>query len=201
MEAGRVGGERSMRSPTNWTVLGLVIEHESYGWELWKRFDRLYGDVMPVSEPKVYGAIDALLARGLIELVPEPRNALSGTRGGQSRPHYRATREGLDRYAAWVIAEARAHHRRSLLFARQLGALAHRPQDALTILDRYEQACLDDKGARIPTVSEFPSRVVPGLADRLTSVYGRDVKAATLAWIEYARREFQALADGVRGPR
>ena len=195
-----------MRSPTNWTVLGLVIERESYGWELWKRFDLLYGDVLPVSEPKVYGAIDALLGRGLIELVPVPPGVPSVGEGGQ-RPHYRATREGLERYAEWVIAEARAHHRRSLLFARQLGALAHQPQDALAILDRYEQACLDDKGARVPTVrdvptvGEFPFRVVPGLADRLASVYGRDVKAATLAWIEYARREFQALADGARGPR
>jgi DNA-binding PadR family transcriptional regulator len=197
MEAGRVGGERSMRSPINWTVLGLVIERESYRWELWKRFDRLYGDVLPVTESKVYRAIDALLDRKLIELAPE-REALSGARARQPRPHYRATREGLASYAAWVIAEARAHHRRSLLFARQLGALAQQPQDALAILDRYEQACLDDKGARIPTVVEFPSRVVPGLADRLASVYGRDVKTATLAWIDYARREFQALAENDR---
>lgn len=36
-----------MRSPVNWTVLGLVIERSSYGWELWTRFERLYDDVMP----------------------------------------------------------------------------------------------------------------------------------------------------------
>jgi hypothetical protein len=102
---------------------------------------------------------------------------------------------------AWVIGQAREHARRSLQFARQLGAFAEQPRTALAILERYEQACLDDRGARIPTVAEFPARVVPGLGDRLESAYGRGVKAATLAWIEYARREFAALAGNKASSR
>jgi DNA-binding PadR family transcriptional regulator len=196
----RAKRERSMRSPVNWTVLGLVIERPSYGWELWTRFERLYGDVLPIgSESNVYGALDALRERGLVEDVEEAR-AISGA-GRQPKLHYRATAAGLEEYAAWVIAQAREHNRRSLLFARQLGALAEQPLAALEILERYEQACLDDKGARIPTAREFPSRVVPGLADRLASAYGRSVMAGTFAWIEYARREFKALAGGESGSR
>jgi DNA-binding PadR family transcriptional regulator len=184
-----------MRSPVNWTVLGLVIERSSYGWELWTRFERLYGDVLPIgSESNVYGALDALRDRGMIEEVREPRTGASGA-GRQPKPHYRATAEGLEAYAAWVIAQAREHNRRSFLFARQLGALAQAPETALGILERYEQACLDDKGARIPTVSEFPARVVPGLADRLASAYGRNVMVATFGWIDYARHEFMALVS------
>jgi DNA-binding PadR family transcriptional regulator len=195
----RAKRERSMRSPVNWTVLGLVIERPSYGWELWTRFDRLYGDVLPVgSESNVYGALDALRDRGLIEEVTEPR--ASGA-GRQPKLHYRATAEGLEGYAGWVIAQAREHNRRSLLFARQLGALAEQPEAALGILERYEQACLDDKGARIPTSREFPSRAVPALADRLASAYGRSVMAGTFGWIDYARREFETLAGGERGSR
>ena len=183
-----------MRSSVNWTVLGLVIERASYGWELWTRFERLYGDVLPIgSESNVYGALDALRDRGFIEGVGEPRRGGSGA-NRQPKPHYRATAEGVEAYASWVIAQAREHNRRSLLFARQLGALAQQPQTALGILERYELACLDDKGAKIPTVSEFPDRVVPGLADRLASAYGRSVMAATFGWIDYARREFAALA-------
>jgi DNA-binding PadR family transcriptional regulator len=188
----RVKRERSMRSPVNWTVLGLVIERPSYGWELWTRFDRLYGDVLPTVESNVYAALDALRDRALIEEVREPRPGVSGA-SRQPKLHYRATAEGVEDYAAWVIAQAREHNRRFLLFARQLGALAQQPQTALGILERYEQACLDDKGARIPTASEFPTRVVPGLADRLASAYGRNVMAATFGWIDYARREFAAL--------
>jgi DNA-binding PadR family transcriptional regulator len=195
----RVKRERSMRSSVNWTVLGLVIERASYGWELWTRFERLYGDVLPIGgESNVYGALDALRDRGFIEGVGEPRRGVSGA-NRQPKPHYRATAEGVEAYAAWVIAQAREHNRRSLLFARQLGALAQQPQTALGILERYELACLDDKGAKIPTASEFPARVVPGLPDRLASAYGRSVMAATFGWIDYARREFAALAG--RRPR
>lgn len=185
--------ERSlpMRSPVNWTVLGLVIERPSYGGELWKRFERLYGDVLPVgSESNIYAALDASRKRGLVEEVGGSR--APGT-SRQPKLHYRATRDGLEAYEAWVIAQAREHSRRSLQFARHLGAFASQPQTALQILDRYQQACLDDRAARIPTTVEFPTRVVPRLADRLASAYGRRVKAATLGWIEDARREFTAL--------
>jgi DNA-binding PadR family transcriptional regulator len=151
----RVKRERSMRSSINWTVLGLVIERPDYGCGLWTRFERLYGDVLPIGESNVYAALDALRDRGFIEKVGEPRGGFSDS-GRQPKPHYRATAEGLEEYAAWVIAQAREHNRRSVLFARQLGALAQQPQTALGILRRYEQACLDDKGARIPTESEFP---------------------------------------------
>jgi DNA-binding PadR family transcriptional regulator len=182
-----------MRSPVNWTVLGLVIERQSYGWELWKRFERLYGDVLAVgSESNIYAALNKLRENGFIEEVEGSRSVVPGATR-QPKPHYRATAEGFEAYEAWVIAQAREHSRRSLQFARQLGAFAQQPQTALAILGRYEQACLDDREARIPTISEFPARVVPGLADRLASSYGRSIKTATLGWIAYARQEFEAL--------
>lgn len=182
-----------MRSPVNWTVLGLVIERPSYGWELWKRFERLYGDVLAVgSESNIYAALNTLREKALIEEVEGSRSVIPGATR-QPKPHYHATRQGLEAYEAWIIAQAREHSRRSLQFARQLGALAQQPQTALAILGRYEQACLDDKGARIPTSSEFPARVVPGLGDRLASAHGRGIKTATLGWIAYARQEFEAL--------
>lgn len=184
-----------MRSPVNWTVLGLVIERSSYGWELWTRFERLYGDVMPTrNESNVYSALNALRDKGLIEEVPGSRTTEPDT-NRQPKPHYRATQEGIGAYEAWMFAQMREHHRRSREFARQLGAFAQQPQTALGILARYEHACLDEKGAAIPTAKEFPSRFVPGLGDNLASAYGRGIVVATLGWIEYARREFGALAN------
>jgi DNA-binding PadR family transcriptional regulator len=187
--------ERSvaMRSPVNWTVLGLVIERPSYGWELWKRFERLYGDVLAVgSESNIYAALNKLRENGFIEEVEGSRSGVpDATR--QPKPHYRATAEGLEAYESWLITQTREHARVMLQFARQLGAFTHQPHTALAILGRYEQACLDDKQARIPTTSAFPARVVPGLADRLASSYGRSIKTATLGWIAYARQEFEAL--------
>jgi DNA-binding PadR family transcriptional regulator len=197
--AGRAKRERSMRSSINWSVLGLAIERLSYGYEMWTRFERLYGDVFPLaSVSSVYQALDALQERGFVEEVGEPPRGGSDA-ARQPKPHYRATAEGVEAYAGWVIAQEREHSRRSVLFARQLGALARQPEVALAILERYEQACLDDRGARVPTASEFPA-FVPGLADRLASTYGRSVKKATLEWIDYARREFAALVEGRPGP-
>jgi len=184
-----------MRSPVNWTVLGLVIERSSYGFELWTRFERLYGDVMPIcNESSIYTALNKLKEKGLIEEVPRSRTVEpDATR--QPKPHYRATQEGLGAHETWVIAQMREHHRRSREFARQLGAFAQQPEAALGILARYEQACLDEKGAAIPTATEFPTRVTPGLGDNLASAYGRAVVAATLGWVDYARHEFAALAS------
>jgi len=188
-----------MRSTVNWTVLGLVIERPSYGYELWNRFERLHGDTLPISgASNVYGALNALRERGLIEEEPG-RGGSSANR--QPKPSYRATPEGLESYGAWVIAQAREHGRRSLWFARQLADIAQQPEIALSILERYEQACLDDKAAKIPTPREFPKLLVPGLEDRLASAYGRGVLAATLEWIEYARTELTALAREKRQPR
>ncbi len=200
----KVKGARSdisMRSPVNWTVLGLVIERPSYGFELWTRFERLHGDVLPIgSQSSVYGALDALRDRGLIEVAPQPSGEVSRARR-QPKLHYRATAEGLERYATWVLAQEREHSRRSLLFARQLGALAQRqPNSALAVLERYEQVCLDDTAAKIPAASRFPTCTVPGLADRLASAYGRNAKTATLGWINYARQEFAALAGRPQSP-
>jgi DNA-binding PadR family transcriptional regulator len=183
-----------MRSPLNWTVLGLVIERPSYGFELWTRFDRLYGDVLVArSRSNVYSALDVLYDRGLVEKVPPG--------AGQSRLHYRVTQAGLDAYRGWMIEQMREYHRRSREFARQLGAFAEQPQVALEVLAQYERACLEESGGAIAMASEFPARVVPGLGDRLASAWGRAVVAGTLKGVEYARAEFFALAGRQRPPR
>jgi DNA-binding PadR family transcriptional regulator len=189
--------ERSlpMRSAVNWTVLGLVIERSSYGFELWKRYEREYGDMAPtVGGSNIYAALNVLKDKGLIEERVETRRAPDGA-ARLRKSHYRATQEGLVAYEGWAIAQAREHDRRSRQFARQLGAFERQPQIALAILERYGRACLDDKDARIPTTVKFPTPVTPGLGDQLASAYGREVKAATLGWIEYARRKFEALAS------
>jgi DNA-binding PadR family transcriptional regulator len=198
----RARRERSlpMRSPVNWTVLGLVIERSSYGWELWRRFDRMYGDVMNGGESSIYAAIEALTARGLIEEADRSRAVGPGA-SRQPKPRYRATQEGVESYETWVLAQAREHHRRSLQFARNLGALGDRPEIGLEILGRFERGCLDDKRTSIPTTTEFPTRLVPGLGDRLASAYGRSVMAATLGWIQLARRELDALARNRGAPQ
>jgi DNA-binding PadR family transcriptional regulator len=176
----------------NWAVLGLVIERPSYGYELWNRFERQWGDVIDAAGPSaIYSALNQLAKRGYIEEFPSPQSKPGG--GRQPKPWHRATEAGLLAYEDWVIDQSREHSRRSGQFARLLAAFAGQPRIAIAILDRYEQACLDDRDSRIPVESRFPDAPTPGLADRLQSAHGRSLKTATLGWIALARQEFLKL--------
>ncbi|MBB4662733.1 DNA-binding PadR family transcriptional regulator [Conexibacter arvalis] len=98
-------------------VLGLVIERPSYGYELSRRLQTRFGDLLAVSRSHVYGALDALQRGGLIEPLPAPP-AAEPVR--QPKVHYRATAAGERAFAAWVVEELGEHARR----ARLLGAVA-----------------------------------------------------------------------------
>jgi DNA-binding PadR family transcriptional regulator len=189
---GREGGVPAIRSPVSWALLGLVIERPSYGYELVQRFERTYGDALELSSPsQIYTALDALERRSLIEkLPPGPAPAEVGR---QPKPHYRASGDGVRGYQDWLIAQVHEERRRSRLFARQLAVLE--PRAALSVIERYEQACLREAkktplaGARDPAADR-----VNGLACRLVGEEDRLAVGARLSWIEYARREFKALA-------
>ncbi len=190
-EATAKRGAAAMRSPVSWALLGLVIERPSYGYELMQRFERTYGDALELSSPsQIYVALDTLARRGLIEDLPTDAGASIGVR--QPKPHYRATAAGLDSYQEWLLAQMRGERRRSRLFARQLAALE--PRMALTVIERYEQACLRDASELPKPAGDEPSAAA-GLAARLADEEERLAVGARLTWIEYARREFATLAS------
>jgi len=187
-----------MRSPVNWALLGLVIQRPSYGYELIQRFERTYGDALELSSPsQIYTALDTLVKRGLIEELPgeESHGVVR-----QPKPHYRATRDGVDGYREWLISQTEADRRRARLFAHQLAMLA--PQDALSVLERYEAACLEDACVAPPASGDETAldRSV-ALAERLAREDERLAVGARLEWIEYARRQLGSHLKGRRAPR
>jgi DNA-binding PadR family transcriptional regulator len=192
--AGRVVREKGvgpMSSPVNWAVLGLVIERPSYGYELAQRFDRVYGEVLPVSSiSHIYAALNALEGRGMVEQLPA--TPLPSAGGRQPKPHYRATAIGDHGYREWLADQIRADRRRSRLFVRQLSVLANEPQAALEVLRRYEQACLDE-AANTPIAPVQSGAPTSDLVARLISEENRLMAQAILTWVEYARHELKAL--------
>jgi hypothetical protein len=121
---------------------------------------------------------------------------LPGTRTGrQPKPRYRATAEGINSYQERLITQMREDFRRSRLFARQLAVFAHEPEMALDVIERYGQACLEEAG-ETPVLTTAGTDAVAGLAERLVSEERRLAMGARLPWIDYARREFKALATG-----
>ena len=189
---GKVNHTPAMRSPVYWAVLGLVIERPSYGYELLRRFEREYGQMLPLSSGShVYRALNVLQERGLIEEILATVNGAPA--GRQPRPRYEVTMGGLRGYRDWLIARVRQEHRPSRLFARELAAFASEPDVALEIIDCCEQACASEPGSGAHATAGREGDAA-GLAARLLSEESRLTMQATLPWVRYARSEFEALA-------
>jgi DNA-binding PadR family transcriptional regulator len=178
-----------------------VIERAGYGYELLKRFERDFGDLLPISsESHIYRALSVLESRGLIEEVPGTGAGQQATSLRQPKPHYRATLAGVQGYRDWLIAQVRSDRRQSWLFMRQLAVFTREPDVALEILERYSRACLEE-AEREPIAGSDRSPDTPsGLAARLISEESRLVMEARLPWISYARRQFEALDEAQRPP-
>jgi DNA-binding PadR family transcriptional regulator len=183
-----------MRSPVNWSLLGLVIQRASYGYELVQRFERAYGEALELSSPsQIYTALDILARHGLIELLPPSEQAELSR---QPKPHYRATAAGIEAYGDWLVAHFRREQRRSRLFVHQVSVLPARA--ALAVIERCEHECLTAATATSTAAGSRQAGDSARLAECLLGEERRLVIDAHLAWIEYARR--QLLADAASSP-
>jgi DNA-binding PadR family transcriptional regulator len=198
--SGGAAATKPMTSPVNWALLGLLMERPGYGYQLRQRFERAYGNVLPLgSESHIYTALNELKRRGLIEEATETPTATSGT-DRQPKVRYQATAEGTDGYREWMVAQVSEDRRQSQLFVRQLAVFAREPDAALEILDCLERECL--KEATLPPgprVSDSRADPPFGLTDRLVSEESRLAMEGRLPWVQYARKEFRALSDRDRG--
>jgi DNA-binding PadR family transcriptional regulator len=175
-----------MHSPVNWALLGLIIERPSYAFELATRFKRTYDGAIAISSPShIYSALRTLRER---ELVAEIEDSPSG-----QRRRFRATPQGVAEHAEWVIGQVAEERRRQRVLMAQLGALAHDPEQALSALDAYEQACIEEMTAAPAPGSDEGPGIVP-LVARLAGEETRLSIAARLRWVAYARAQLCAMA-------
>jgi DNA-binding PadR family transcriptional regulator len=193
------GGARTtqrpaIRSAVSWALLGLVIERPSYGYELLKRFEREYQQLLPLSgDSHIYTALNTLQRKGLIEEV-DPSSTEQPRPERQPKPRYRATAEGERGFLEWVIASRCEDRRQWRLFVRQLTVFVRNPKAGLKIIERCEEAYLGELDAA-PADALDPQACENGrgLAARLSYEESRLTMAARLPWVEYARSEFKAL--------
>lgn len=175
-----------MKSPVGWALLGLIIERESYAYELAQRFRSTYRDALSLSSTShIYSALSVLESRSLVEPVP-------GTRPGrQPKPSYRATAPGIEGYGEWLVGYAREDRRRQVLFALGLSALAGNPDWVAEILDRYEQAWLAPEHFKVDGASGSPG------ADLVVQSLSQEKEltlAAKLSWLRHVRAGLEDLA-------
>ncbi len=182
-------------------VLALVIEKPSYGYEVWQRFEERFGSLLDVGSSRIYQVVNALLEEGLIEQVPG-RGA--GSRR-QPKPRYRATALGALEHRRWLAEELRDDPLRTELHRRLLAIGVDDATTMLELVDRYEQACLDEMaqlGGHAP-MSADARLSAAAVRDRLLAEEQRLVLEARLKWILFARRQLQAAAaadDGIGEP-
>lgn len=178
-----------LRSDVYWALLGLIIARPSYGYELTQRYERTYGELLPLSSPgQIYKGLDSLEVKGLIEKAPG-----DGDPDRQPKMHYRATAHGLECYEARLVARAAEEARRSRQWGHELATLP--PEAALVVLDSYEQRCLEEAERTRPFVPHGEHGAENGerLAERLAAEDTRLILEAKLSWIARARCELRAL--------
>lgn len=179
---------RDLTSLLYWVLLGRVIERPSYGLELFRRCQRMYGDVLPMSGPsRVYGGLDSLEKRKLIEKIP------GNSVARQPKPCYRATGDGVRSYQDWLVAHVDEEQRRQELWVRQLALFAHNPATASQLVQRFEAQHL--KGvAEIARLPRVPSDSRAELIEDLVAERHRLAGGGMLAWLHYAEDRFEARA-------
>ena len=176
-----------MTSPVNWALLGLIIERESYAFELAQRFQRIYRNVISLSSTShVYTALGVLEDRALVEQIP-------GTRAGrQPKPNYRATPLGIESYGQWLVGYVREDRRRQAMFVLGLSALAANASWVTEVLDRYEQAVLEHHSFSdlfaLDSVPDTPS------AELIARILARETPLtveAKRSWVQQLRAALQ----------
>jgi DNA-binding PadR family transcriptional regulator len=179
---------REMTSVIYWVLLGLVIKRPSYGLELYHRYQRLYGDVLPMSgESRVYGALDSLERRKLIERMPGSEVAR------QPKPHYKATQLGVSSYEEWLVAQVGEERHRQELWVRQLDIFAGDPAAMLDLIGRFEKQYL--KGiAEVASLPAAPSNPRAELIEDLVAERHRLASGEMLAWLHYAEDRIETRA-------
>jgi len=181
----------------NAAVLALVIEKPSYGYEVWQRFEGRFAGVIDVGASRIYQAFDSLLEEGLIEQV-------AGADGGsrrQPRPCYRATADGTSTHRVWLAEELRGDPTRLELNRRLLAVGPGDTPTLLQVVDRYEQACLDEMAAlhtdARPTTGSAGG-ALSAMRDRLLAEERRLVLEARMKWVLFARRQLEAVGTPPR---
>jgi DNA-binding PadR family transcriptional regulator len=179
-----------MTSPVNWALLGLIIERESYAFELAQRFQKIYRDVISLSSTShVYTALGVLERRELIEQIPGARA------GRQPKPNYRATPRGIESYGEWLVGYVREDRRRQAMFVLGISSLASDTSWVEEILDRYEQAWLQhDGGNGLVALDGLPAGPGAELVARISPAENELIAAAKRTWVEGVRAALEEIA-------
>jgi DNA-binding PadR family transcriptional regulator len=164
------------------TLLGLLEQEPSHGYELKRAYDERFGTDRGLPFGQVYATLGRLERDGQVKVAGvEPG-------GGPERKRYAITASGIERLEAWLSQPEPAEpHLQSVMFAKVvLALLSGRPAGGY--LDAQRAAHL----ARMRDLTA--QRRHAGLAERLVADYALFHLEADLRWIDLAAARLDQLA-------
>lgn len=185
---------RRITSEHRWGLLGLVVHEPGYGYQLARRFDEFFDDLLPLkTDSKVHEGLRALQGRGLLERtsVVGPASSLSP---GQLRPGFRASELGVESYVEHVSGAVDDSLRRWVLLARELALLASRPAHGLASIERCRSMVLERAPSMGRSRAEDSNDEAAALASRLVVELAGSQIQWIIDWLDYAAREFEELS-------
>jgi DNA-binding PadR family transcriptional regulator len=123
-----------VRSTVDLAVLGLLLEHPSYGYELCKRYERHFDDLVRVSRSHVYSALNSLQRDGLIEPLPADDSER------QPKVRYRPTAAGAELFRGELSAQLDETVRRARLLGQLAAIGVGRRGEVLALVDGHAHA-------------------------------------------------------------
>ncbi len=180
-----------MDSLIDHAVLSLLIERPSYGYELYERFERRFGEFLPTSQSNVYEALSRLEREGCVE------RGDPGGSGGRPRINRRPTEEGLEVSRSWQVESLREDPRRLELFSRLASVGVRNLADMQRVLDRFEEeSTREAREVTMPNPDPASTDPLSELLWELLIEWQRRTVAAQLEWVPYARGRVRAWAKG-----
>ncbi len=167
-------------------VLGLVIEHPGYGYDLAQRLSERFGS-SGFAPTGVYSALDQLRAEGLIRAA----GCLADGAAERAAPRtvYEATDAGVEHFDRWMRSDSPPAHVRDEL---NMKLALSRPRDLPGLI---ESACSQEREclARLQALRQPAARAAPASGERRRPLAWPDV--ATLLVRDAEIRQLQARIE------
>lgn len=173
-------------------VLGQLIQHRGYGWEVRERL-RAFGDAFAISESAVYMALNKLSERELIVEVGREASEGSGGWKAAQRRIYAATPKGQDFFDRWMSATVRKTPLREELHMQLIVAQDADIPALLGSFDEFEASCR----TQLARIFACPLDTSASANVRVSTWGARSVQRSLVshlqASIEWAQNERRAL--------
>lgn len=173
----------------SYALLGILGQRPSYGYDLKKDYDFLYGNEKPLAFGQVYATLSRLLRDKKITADTKEQVA------GPERKLYAITNLGRKDLESWLAKPEKLHpNTQTVLFVKVVTSI---------LLDKDPDTYLDSqRAAHIERMRQLTEvRRSSDLAQSLQADYAIFHLEADLRWMDVTTARLQNLKEGIKGER